>query len=218
MKSSTKLGIIIVTIIGFIASMVLFINKFTQYTFVVLAITMVIVVLLALFGSNSMTPEESYHEFLKKILKVFNRILVKSETIPDIKNKTIIVLSNIDDLVDVQIEVRKPIYYIRDIDACDFVLLNENEVCTFTLKVSGDITSPLEKLIKEYEKVDPKKKDTSILEGLEKTTIIKISNGASYKVSPLKDKDIREAKDRALLESIREEYFPKLKKDTKKNK
>ena len=90
-----------------------------------------------------------------------------------------------EDLIDAQIEIRKPIYYmIEGEDSCSFVLVDNNEVCIFILKQNEQVESPLELIINEYEKNNDI--DESLLEDIEKTTIIKLNNMKSFKVSPYK--------------------------------
>ena len=90
-----------------------------------------------------------------------------------------------DDLVDAQIEIRKPIYYmIEGEDSCSFVLLDNSEACIYILKQNENVTSPLELIINEYEKHNDI--DASLLEDIERTTIIKLNNMKSFKVSPYK--------------------------------
>ena len=54
-----------------------------------------------------------------------------------------------------------------------------------------------------------KKKNQHILDGIERTTIIKLDNMKSYKVSPIREKDVNEAKEKSFLEKLKREYLPK---------
>lgn len=158
------------------------------------------------------TNEEMYKAFLKEINNAFNNILIDITYIPEIGERTLVRLNNIDDLVDISETIRKPIYYIENKSTCDFILLNNDEYCLYTLKAEETKTSEFDKYYKEYEE-NNKKGDANLLEDLSKTTIIKIPNGSSFKVSPLKERDIREQKEKEFFQAMRKEFLPKLKDD-----
>ncbi len=149
-----------------------------------------------------------YYDFLKKIKKAFLSIIVSSEKIPDIKGKTIVYVSTIDDLVDISEKVRKPIYYIEGDYTCDFILLHENEANVYILKANDELTSKFEEYIKEQEELEKNIKNSKILEDIYKTTIIEIPDGSLYKVSPIKNKEKREEKKKNVLDSLQ---LPKMK-------
>ena len=114
------------------------------------------------------TNEEKYQAFLKKIKKAFVSLLVSSYDIPNLKDKILVNVENIDDLVDTALSVRKPIYYIEQEDMCDFILLHDDQACIYTLKASSDKKSRLENYLLELEE-SKKKKDTKFLEDIDKT-------------------------------------------------
>ena len=64
--------------------------------------------------------------------------------------KNIIRVTNLEDLMDAQLELRKPIYYmIEGEDSCSFVLLDNTEACIYILKKNDEVESPLELIIAE---------------------------------------------------------------------
>ncbi len=159
------------------------------------------------------TNEEKYQAFLKKIKKAFVSLLVSSYDIPDLKDKILVNVENIDDLVDTALSVRKPIYYIEQEDMCDFILLHDDQACIYTLKASSDKKSRLENYLLELEE-SKKKKDTKFLEDIDKTMIIETGDGNLFKVSPIKGKEERERK-RNIFDTIQ---LPKLKRIKKEDK
>lgn len=154
--------------------------------------------------------DDMYYGFLKEIKKAFNNILIDVTDVPEIGNRILVKLNNIDDLVDISETARKPIYYIDNDKTCDFILLHDDEYCVYTLKATEDLVSVFDKYYVEYERKN-KKENTKILEDLDKTTIIKIQDGSSFKVSPLKERDLRKAKEKEFLENMKDELLPKLK-------
>ena len=99
-------------------------------------------------------------------------------------------LESIDDLVDAQLEIRKPICYLKQTESCSFILLDEKEAYVYIEKLNEDVTSPIEIEIKEARLQEKSEEniDSEMLKDIEKTTIIKLSNKKSYKVSPVRKK------------------------------
>lgn len=165
----------------------LYLHNMTTYLIIAAAVAFIFMVALIMYIVNTRNEEAIYKTNLKKILSYYDAVLVQSYNFPNLKGKNIIRITNIEDLIDAQIEIRKPIYYmIEGEDSCSFVLLDNNEACIFILKQNEQIESPLELIMAEYEKNNDI--DESLLEDIEKTTIIKLNGMKSFKVSPYKKK------------------------------
>lgn len=215
MKENIRLIALVVTFLLIIGAFCSLVNNSYLLTIILSFIVVTVLGVIALvYFTKPKTEEAMYTAFLKKIKKAFLTILISSAEIPNLSDKTIVKVSSIDDLVDISENVRKPIYYVEDENACDFILFHNDQACVYTLKMYEESTSKLEEYLKDLEekkKKEEKKTDTTILEDLEKTTIIKITDGSLFKVSPLKDKDIREEKEKKFLEDLRNDVLPKLK-------
>ena len=132
----------------------------------------------------------AYERNIKDILNTFDSVLVKSSTVPDMTGRSIIELSSIDDLVDAQLEIRKPICYLKQVESCSFVLLDDKVAYIYIEKVQPDVVSPVEIELNNL-KIQRKREkdiDSEMLESIDKTTIVKLSNQKSYKVSPVRKK------------------------------
>lgn len=170
---------------------IVFINtEMSPYSvfFFTLAGIMCFVGLSNLFQSSN--PEKKYHSKVKNIINTYDSILVKSNTTPSLQDRNIVEVLTMDDLVDAQLEIRKPICYIKQSESCSFVLLDEKEAYVYIEKINDKVTSPIEIEIKEA-KLKAKSKesmDSEMLRDIEKTTIVKLSNEKSYKVSPVRKK------------------------------
>lgn len=165
----------------------LYLHNMNTYLIIAAAVALIFLVSLIMYIINTRNDEAIYKNNLKKILSYYDAVLVQSYNFPNLKGKNIIKITNIEDLIDAQIEIRKPIYYmIEGEDSCSFVLLDNNEACIFILKQNDQVESPLELIMAEYEKYNDI--DESILEDIEKTTIIKLNGMKSFKVSPYKKK------------------------------
>ena len=134
------------------------------------------------------SPEVAYASKIQKILNTFDSILVRSSTVPNLEGRNIIPIMTMDDLVDAQLEIRKPICYLKQTESCSFILLDEKEAYVYVEKLNDSVESPVEIAIRDL-KVQNKSKevmDSEMLRDIDKTTIVKLSNQKSYRVSPIR--------------------------------
>ena len=183
--------LIVVAIILCTVSYVFLHSNYMGYMMLVFAIAAVIAFMgIGLFITGG-SPEKIYEATVKDILVTFDSILIKNNEIPKIDGRNVIFVQSIDDLVDAQLEIRKPICYFRQTESCSFVLLDDKEAYVYIEKLNDDVISPLEIAIKD-EKIKNKNKtdmDAEMLKDIEKTTIVKLSNQKSYKISPVRKKE-----------------------------
>ncbi len=154
---------------------------------------------------ESKDENKIYKSNLKEILKTFDAVLIKVDEVPSIEKRDIIKVNSIEDLIDAQVEVRKPIFYYLDVNSCTFVLLDRREYCFFILRKNKDVVAVLDGMLREEEKkkqirlerekreLDNYDKDSKMLDGIENTTIIKFNN-RSFVVSPIRDVEIPKEK------------------------
>ena len=109
---------------------------------------------------------------------------------PKISGKNIILVETMQDLIDAQMEIRKPIYYKRTLSACSFILLDTNEAIIYDLKLNNEVKSAVDEELKRIKLLEEKKEelDESILKEIENTTIILLKDKA-YKISPIKKEE-----------------------------
>ena len=188
MKREVKIALISIVLIGALfLTYYMFKQDLMTYAIVFAAVTLVSLIFLIVYIRNTRSEESKYRSKLRKILKNYDAILVQSYNFPKLSGKNIIRITNFEDLIDAQMELRKPIYYmIEGEDSCSFVLVDNTEACIYILKQNETVTSPLELIMAEYEKHNDI--DQSLLEDIERTTIIKLSNMKSFRVSPIKKK------------------------------
>ena len=150
MKREVKIILIVLVLIGALGlTYYMFSKDLMTYAIVFGAISLVTLIFLIVFIRNTRSEESIYKSTLRKILKNYDAILVQSYNFPKLSGKNIIRVTNLEDLMDAQLELRKPIYYmIEGEDSCD----------------------------------------ESLLADIERTTIIKLSNMKSFRVSPIKKK------------------------------
>lgn len=208
MKRFVGIILFVVSILLFFGiTFILCVYNLLNYAIITCSIGLILVICLFMFLSKTRSEESLYNAHLKDILKTFDAVLINSFEIPSLEGRNVVKVASFEDLMDAQIEIRKPIYYKKDLHCCDFVLLDDKEACTYILKENNDIVSPLEMAILELEN-KKNKSDYKILDDIEKTTIIKLDNNKTYKVSPINSKEKTMVKN---FEEWKDEFLPKLK-------
>ena len=177
-------------VISLVTLVLLLWNKLYSYGIVAGTVALILFVVFILFCINSRDEESIYKNKLNKLLKTYDSILVKSSTLPSLEDRNIIQVDSFQDLINAQLEIRKPIYYKLQVSCCSFLLLDDKEACTYILKSNDKVVSDLDILINENSIVNKKKEknDYSILKNIDKTSIIMLDNSKSFKVSPIREK------------------------------
>lgn len=88
---------------------------------------------IGLFIKSLLKMKNPYQAELNKILRTYDSVLVEVEVMPKISDKKVVRTKFFKDMVNVQFEVRKPIYYLRGPVGCTFVIMNEDTAYIFEL-------------------------------------------------------------------------------------
>lgn len=186
-----------------------------MYTIFFATLSAVVLLGIVIYSFDTKDEKTIYLSNLKKVLKSYDAVLVDSENLPELRGKNILMVTNVSDMIDAQIEIRKPIYYKREVDSCAFVIIDGKEACVYIMKLNNSVVSPLEIRINELLKESAQKKNKkSVLSGIDKTTIIKLDNMKSYKVSPVRkdgENDSQKSSDKSILNKLKKDFLPKLK-------
>ena len=183
--------------ISFIAGIVLSAMGNVGYAILAFTVSIVFGLFGLHFGFDNRNPDQVYESKVKDMINTYDSILLKCNTVPNIDGRNIIKVETMDDLVDAQYEIRKPICYLKQSESCAFILLDEKEVYVYIEKLHEDVLSPVEIEINnmKFRKKENSDIDSEMLQDIDKTTIIKLSNKKSYKVSPIrKNKEEEEKK------------------------
>ena len=70
----------------------------------------------------------------KKIIKTYYSMLVCINDMPDFNDKTIVKVKTFDDLLIVQEQLQKPIYYIENTNSISFMVIEKETVSLYSLK------------------------------------------------------------------------------------
>ena len=66
-------------------------------------------------------PQSKYQSTVKNILKTYDVILVEIDNLPDISDRKFVNTTSFKDMVNIEYEFRKPVYYVHDEDSYDFM-------------------------------------------------------------------------------------------------
>lgn len=132
------------------------------------------------------SPESIFKSEISNILKTYDAILIEVENIPDLKDKNIIKTQTFKDMVNIEFEFRKPVYYVHNEESYDFILINKEDTYIYTLKINEEKNSLLEAYLDNINQKNMNASDLDIIDSLDKTTVIRVDNNKEYLVSPVK--------------------------------
>lgn len=157
---------------------------------IIYSVITIVVLCLALVIMN-MDKKEKISNFQKKmrnIWKVYDAIMVNTKTLPDLNDRNVVKVVSIENLIDAQMGIRKPIYFKDYVTSCAFVLLGDKEACVLILKEDPEVICPYEIIVENGLKDSSEKDlDHKLLDNIDKTTVIKIDDDKELKVSPIRD-------------------------------
>ena len=109
--------------------------KYLILGLVFLIITIVIFVRITKIVWN-LQYNNSYDKLLKKILRQYDRLIVNTNSMPNLKDRNIIELEDFSELLDAKFNLHNPIYYYEVIphQKCYFFIKYDNDLIIYTLK------------------------------------------------------------------------------------
>lgn len=220
MESKRIKQILLIIAIALAVLLALIINtEFRNYIYVVGVLLGIDIIVLFIYHNNNKTSESIFKSKVKNIINTYDSILAKVDILPDLSGKDIVYINKFEELINTQGETKKPIFYNVTEKTASFVLIDNNLVCYSIIKENDNLIDPIEsKLMIANAKKNVKDIDESILADLEQTTIIKLPNIGSYKVSPIRKKDTKKEEPVKVEETpVVEENNDKQEKKIKKN-
>ena len=211
MKKYNKLMAIgSVLLVSLITSIIFVMSNLYDYLIVAFPLTIILGIwFIYEIINRNISNEDTYNKALSKITRVYDPILVNTNTFPKLNNKSILNVNNFNDLVDAQAETRKPIYFVIGKDSTAFYLVNDDLFLVYFLKIDNNSESDLEIELKKVELQSSLNLDA--IKDFDKTVVIQ-TNNKSYKVSPIREKK-EETKDENKIATKIEECIPKKKKE-----
>ncbi|MBR2858264.1 hypothetical protein IKE96_03690 [bacterium] len=136
-----------------------------------------------LFLWNTSSPDKEYVSKIKNILSTYDSILVKVNSVPKIGDRSIVNVMSIDDLIDAQYEINKPICYMKQSESCSFLLFDRNVMYVYVEKLNSEVKTPVEiELEQQKNKRKNRQANDSIFQELDKTSVVRLSNLKSCEV------------------------------------
>ena len=112
-------------------SLIFLVTKIIGYAFFIFA--GVLILFLVFMTFKEIKKESIYYKKLKKILKVYDGIIVSIKEFPKLDNFSVINVDNFEELIDAHSEVRRPINYIQKSNGATFILITEGIVYKYFL-------------------------------------------------------------------------------------
>ncbi len=168
-------------------------NDLINYAILAGSLSLVLTLTSIMYIINTRSEKAIYKNFIKSTLRTYDAILVKTLDLPSLKGKNIVRVNKFSDLIDAQIEMKKPIYYKEFNDYTVFILIDNEEACVTIVRLNDN--TPCEYLHILEEAINSNlasDTDKSLLEDIEKTTIIRLDNLKSFKVSPIRKEKVKE--------------------------
>ena len=78
--------------------------------------------------------ESLYYKKLRKILRIYDGVIVNLNNMPNIDKTKVINVSNFEELIDAHSEIRHPINYIKEKDGAVFLLISDGYVYFYKLR------------------------------------------------------------------------------------
>ena len=132
----------------------LFIYK--KYDFLIILIIITLITLIQLIRSirfSKMSDEEKYKIEVSRLIKIYRSILVNVDELPNI-NKKLLKVNSLDDLINAQYEMKKPIFYILKEDSTMFYLIVDDVILFYLTKKEQEELSELEIKLNEFIKME----------------------------------------------------------------
>lgn len=194
MNREIKLSLLSIAGIIFVVGTIFLLGSdYSSYAILTATVAVILVAYAVIYYNESKDNYSIYRNKLRRVINTYDSILVKSEKLPELVDHSIIRVASMEDLVYAQMVIKKPIYFYEEEKSCSFVLIDDKEICVYILKANNDDITATEIVIDEIRRQPTKIDiDHSILDDIENTTIIKLDNCKTYKVSPVRPKKEKE--------------------------
>lgn len=187
---SNKIILTILFFIFLVATVALIALKEVNIALFCTLFTVFIAILLFRSIKVNSSPEKVYEGTVNNILKTYEVILIEVENLPDFSERKIIDTKSFTDLVNIEYEYRKPVYFIHNEYSYDFMLMTDEDLYTYTIKRDNEQKSILEKFLEEKNKEGKEsQKQLDVIDSLENTAVIKIDNDKEFVVSPIRSEN-----------------------------
>ena len=193
-KEQTMIILVLITILAVLATCLLFYFDSYSYGIITTILSLMALTSLLMYMKETTTDNKFYESTLRNKIKTYSSVMVEADELPLIEDRNIILVSDFDGLIDAQRTIKKPIFYKKEIETCVFIIIDNKEAIIHIYKQDPIAISPYEIQLRKIIARGNKDIDHSMLDDLEKTTIIKFDNMKKYRVQPLREKPKKDKK------------------------
>ncbi len=148
---------LVLAVIGYF----LIINKIYDYAILLFIISIICLIVSFLSLKDKYDSRDIYNKRVKDIIDMNSSVLVKIDNMPEFNNRKVVTIDNIDDLLDIQLDLKRPIEYLNKNDSCSFILLSDKNVFIYTIGYNEDLKTSID-IINEKKKVKEEVKEEQI--------------------------------------------------------
>ena len=184
MKNERKIFIYsVLIIIAFLASFILFFNDYINYSMISFTITILLIIIFCTLIFTKKDDRSVYLRKLTGILKNYDADIIYLNDEYIIKDKDVLFVNDMDDLLIASVENKLPIIYLNEEHSATFLVESDTELLVYILKENNDEISNYEHKLMKYIENNTKSKKV-LLNNINEETIIKLDN-KFYKVTPM---------------------------------
>ncbi len=147
---SKKIITALITLVLFLISFILFHNDLINYFIISITLTLILFIYLCIIVFVKKKEKNDYDKRLSKILKIYDSLLVYSDTNYNIEDETITFVKRIDDLVRYCDELNKTIIYIEEEESGTFIVKTDVGLLVYIMKKYDYSRSEMEQKIHNY--------------------------------------------------------------------
>ena len=153
-----------------------------EFALITMAFAIFFLIIFFINLHNIHKPNGFFYDYVHNIIEKNSNILVEINKFPKFDNKKIYRTATIQDLLNLETSIKKPIYYTYNNDSYDFILIDNKKIYINTIKKDNNIISCLDLYLSELNKKNEK---YNLIEDLDKTTVIKLDKDKEFIVYPL---------------------------------
>ena len=176
----------VVDLVLFVMSFILLINDLDNYFITIATLTLVLLIYLFYIVLSKNDEVSIYKKKLKKILKTYDSILIYMEEQYKFGDENVMFVKKFEDLLIAKDEVNNPILFVDEGESSVFLLEDENNLLVYVMKQNTEVVSKMELKLLEQIYLNNIEPSNSLLDDLDKTTIIQLKNNKLFKVSPVR--------------------------------
>ena len=149
-KKHTKEILTILIILDLMGTYYLYSKNETHFAIICVGVFVILLGMLVYSVATTKNEKDIFYSTVNRIDKAYSGILVES-SIPNLKNKDIIYVKDIENLVNAAIQLKKPVYFIKDSESCAYIVLDNTNALVNIFKINERSDNRVENIINEMQ-------------------------------------------------------------------